>query len=169
MDAPRARIRNVRSYDRPAIAAFYAALSPDARRTRFFGACRSITDLQARQFAGARERGAHGWIALDADHRVVGHLCLEPLHLKRDRVEEIAVAVADEWREHGLGHALLDVAIASARHRGIVALEATMLTGNYPIHALLEHSGLPWTCRALEPGTETIRLELRQEAFQGAA
>ncbi|MGZ6372632.1 MAG: N-acetyltransferase family protein [Candidatus Limnocylindria bacterium] len=169
MDAPGPRIRPVRAHDGPAIAAFYAALSPDSRRTRFFGACRSITDLQARKFARARERGAQGWIALDADGRVVGHLCLEPLHLKRDRVEEIAVAVADEWRDHGLGHALLDVAIASARRRGLVALEATMLTGNYPIHALLEHSGLPWTCRALEPGVEAIRLDLRGEAFQGAA
>jgi acetyltransferase len=169
MDAPGPRIRPVRVGDGPAIAVFYAALSPEARRTRFFGTCRSITDLQARQFAHAAERGAHGWVAEDTDGQVVGHLCLEPLDLPRDRVEEIAVAVADTWRGHGLGHALVDAAIASARRRGVVALEATMLTGNHPIHALLEHSGLPWTCRALEPGVEAIRLELRREAIQSAA
>jgi GNAT superfamily N-acetyltransferase len=169
MQASVPQVRHVHHGDGPAIAAFYAALSPDSRRTRFFGACHSITDLQARQFADAQRRGAQGWVALDADQRVVGHLCLEPLKRTEDRVEEVAVAVADAWRDHGLGHALLDAAIASARRRGVRALEATMLTGNHPIHALLEHSGLPWTCRALEPGTETIRLELGREAFVGAA
>jgi GNAT superfamily N-acetyltransferase len=169
MDAQRPQIRPVRPFDGPAIAAFYAALSPDSRRSRFFGACRVISRPQAERFARADERGASGWVALDAEGRVVAHLCLEPLDGPRDRVEEVAVAVAEDWRGRGLGHALLDGAIASARRRGVIALEATMLTGNHPIHALLEHSGLPWTCLALEPGSETIRLELRREVFQGAA
>lgn len=169
MDAHRPQIRPVRGGDAPAIAAFYAALTPESRRTRFFGACHTISHLQAERFAHAREHGANGWVALDAERRIVGHLCLEPLHLPHDRVEEVAVAVSEDWRGHGLGHALLDAAIASARRRGVIALEATMLTGNYPIHALLEHSGRAWTCRALEPGSESIRLELRRDVFQGAA
>ena len=169
MDAPRPLIRHVRDGDGPSIAAFYAALSPESRRTRFFGAVRSISDPQAHRFAHAGERGASGWVALDAAGRVVGHLCLEPMERPRDRVEEVAVAVADDVRGRGLGHALLEAAIASAKRRGVIALEATMLTGNQPIHALLEHAGVPWTCRALEPGRETIRMELRREAFQGAA
>ena len=169
MDAQRPYLRPVRHGDGPALTAFYAALSPESRRTRFFGAVRSISDLQAQRFAHVRERGASGWVALDAAGRIVGHLCLEPMERPRDRVEEIAVAVADDWRGRSLGRALLDAAIASAMRRGVAALEATMLTGNQPIHALLEHAGVPWTCRALEPGRETIRMELRREAFQGAA
>jgi acetyltransferase len=168
MDAERPMIRPVVSDDAAALAAFYEALSVDSRRTRFFGVCRSISDLQASRFARARSRGAHGWVATDTEHRIVGHLCLEP-EVQRDGVEEIAVAVADDWQGHGLGHRLVEVAIASARRRGVIALEATMLTGNHPIHALLEHSGLPWSCRALEPGVESIRLELRGDAIQGAA
>ena len=77
------------------------------------------------------------------------------------------MAVADAWRGQRLGHQLLAAAIASARRRGIVALEATMLTGNHPIHALLEHSGLPWTCHAVEPGVESIRLELSRDPHGG--
>lgn len=122
-----------------------------------------------RQFARARARGAHAWVALDGEGQIVGHLCLEPVDPQRDHLEEIAVAVADDCQGHGLGHSLVAQAIGSAHRRGIVALEATMLTGNQPIHALLEHSGLPWTCRALEPGVESIRLELRGEVVQGAA
>ncbi|MGZ8562912.1 MAG: N-acetyltransferase family protein [Candidatus Limnocylindria bacterium] len=169
MDAQRPRIRPVRAGDADAIASFYANLTPESRRTRFLGSCRSISDLQAQRFARAPEHGASGWLALDQNRTAVGHLCLEPLGPGGEGVEEIAVAVAEEWRGHGLGRALLDAAIASARHRGVRALEATMLTGNHPIHALLEHAGLPWTCHALEPGSETIRIDLRREAVLGAA
>ena len=170
MHAARAHIRHVRRDDGPAIATFYAALSPESRRSRFFGTCREITDVAARRFAGARERGGDGWVAVVGRRVIVGHLCLEPLDTERSgRTEEVAVAVADAWRGHGLGRRLLNTAIVSARRRGVVALEATMLTGNQPIHALLEHSGLPWSCRALEPGSESIRLELRGAALQGAA
>jgi acetyltransferase len=169
MHAQRPQIRPVRAGDGPAITAFYAALSPDSRRSRFFGACRAISDLQAERFARADERGASGWVALDALGAIVAHLCLEPLDRPRDRIEEVAVAVAEGWRGRGLGHALLAGAIASARRRGVIALEATMLTGNHPIHALLERSGLPWTCHLLEPGSESIRLELGRHAIAGAA
>ena len=170
MDATRPRIRHVRPGDAEAIAAFYAALSPESRRTRFFGACREISPAQARRFARARERGGDGFVAISGLLRVVGHLCLEPLDPERSpRSEEVAIAVSEEWRGRGLGRRLLDAGIASARSRGVVALEATMLTGNQPIHALLEHSGLPWSCHALEPGSESIRLELRGAALQGAA
>jgi acetyltransferase len=169
MDAQRPQIRPVRAGDASAISSFYANLTPESRRTRFFGTCRSISDLQAKRFARAGEHGASGWLALDAEGTVVGHLCLEPLESGGKAVEEIAVAVAEDWRGRGLGRTLLDAAIASARRRGVRALEATMLTGNHPIHALLEHAGLPWTCRALEPGSETIRIDLRRDAILGAA
>ena len=170
MNAVRPRIRHVRRDDGPAIAAFYAALSAESRHSRFFGACREISAAQARRFAGARERGADGWVAVAGRGVIVGHLCLEPLDAERNgRAEEVAVAVAEDWQGRGLGHALLDAAIVSGRRRGVLALEATMLTGNHPIHALLEHAGLPWTCRALEPGSETIRIYLRRDAVQGAA
>lgn len=169
MEAQRPQIRSVRPGDARAISGFYARLTPESRRTRFLGACRSISDRQAERFARAGEHGASGWLALDAQGTVVGHLCLEPLDARGRRVEEVAVAVAEDWRNRGLGRALLDAAIASARQRGVESLEATMLTGNHPIHALLEHTGLPWTCRALEPGSETIRIDLRRDAVLGAA
>jgi GNAT superfamily N-acetyltransferase len=154
-------IRHVRPSDGPAIAAFYAGLSPESRRSRFFGACHGIGELQAERFARARQRGGDGFLALGADSEVIGHLCLEPTGDRGGgRVEEVAVAVAESWRGRSLGRDLLNVAIRSARRRGVLALEATMLTGNAPIHALLEHTGLPWRGQPLEPGRETIRIEL---------
>jgi GNAT superfamily N-acetyltransferase len=154
-------IRHVRPSDGPAIADFYARLSPESRRSRFFGACRGIGELQAERFARARQRGGDGFLALGGEGEVIGHLCLEPTGERRDgRVEEVAVAVAESSRGRNLGRDLLSAAIRSARRRGVLALEATMLTGNAPIHALLEHTGLPWSGHPLEPGRETIRIEL---------
>jgi GNAT superfamily N-acetyltransferase len=154
-------IRHVRPGDGAAIAAFYAALSPDSRRSRFFGACRGLSEVQAQRLARARSRGGDGLLAIGAGGEVLGHLCLEPLPDRHtEQVEEIAVAVADKQCQRGIGRALLDAAIRSARRRGVIALEATMLTGNAPIHALLEHTGLIWHGRALEPGREAIRIEL---------
>ena len=169
MDAQRPQIRPVRGDDAAGIAGFYARLSPESRRTRFLGSCRSISDLQAKRFARAEEHGASGWVALDAEGTIIAHLCLEPIEPRSERVEEVAVAVAEDWRSRGLGRRLLDTAIGAAKRRGVSAFEATMLTGNHPIHALLEHTGLPWTCHALEPGSETIRIDLRREAVLGAA
>lgn len=154
-------IRHVRPSDGPAIAAFYARLSPESRRSRFFGACRGIGELEAQRFARARQRGGDGFLALGREGELIGHLCLEPTGERRGgRVEEVAVAVAESSRGRNLGRDLLNAAIRSARRRGVVALEATMLTGNAPIHALLEHTGLPWSGHPLEPGRETIRIDL---------
>jgi len=160
-------IRHVRPGDGPAIAAFYAGLTAESRRTRFFGTTRGISPIEARRFATARRRGGDGFLAIDGG-TVVGHLCLEPTMTGDGPVEEVAVAVAEDWRNRGLGRALLSAAIRSARNRGVRALEATMLTGNAPIHALLEGCGLPWHTRALEPGRETIRIEVAA-ALDGAA
>jgi len=162
-------IRHVRPGDGPAIANFYARLSPDSLRSRFFGACRGLGDIEADRFAHARRRGGDGFLAIDDAGAVIGHLCLEPTgDLHRERIEEVAIAVAEDARSRGMGRDLLNAAIRSARRRGVLALVATMLTGNAPIHALLEHSGLPWRSRALEPGRETIRIELAT-ALRGAA
>jgi GNAT superfamily N-acetyltransferase len=164
-------MRHVRPSDAVALSVFYAGLSDESRHTRFFGACHGITDIQAQRFARVRGRGGDGFVVTDRDGLVVAHLCLEPAGLLNGRViEEIGVAVADDRQGNGLGRALLAAAIESARRRGVTILEAEMLTGNPAIHALLQHAGLPWTARSLEPGTEVIRIELeRVPMIVGAA
>ena len=43
---------------------------------------------------------------------------------------EVAVAVADEWQNHGIGRVLLEELAALARAAGIVELRATVAGGN---------------------------------------
>jgi acetyltransferase len=158
------RIRAVAPADAPTLSSFYASLSDESRRRRFFCACRGISAATAERFACANERGGAGFVAMTRGGRVIGHLTLEPAGtLNEQRLEEVGVAVADDWQDHGVGRALLSAGIESAQRRGTDLLEAEMLIGNPGIHALLQHAGLPWTARSLEPGSEVIHIALRRD------
>ena len=164
------RVRHVRPADAPALGAFYAELSAESRRRRFFGACCGISAAQARRFAQARRRGGDGLVAVTRGGRFIGHMAMEPVGMLDGRpIEEVGVAVADDWQEHGVGRAMLSQGVAAARERGVATLEAEMLTGNPGIHALLQHAGVPWTIRAMEPGSEVLQMELGAAPLSVAA
>lgn len=115
-----ARIRRARAADGPDLRRFYAELSDESRRRRFLGFSRGLTEAQAHRFS------RHGFVATvpaGSAERIVGHLSLEPIE---PHVEEIAVAVADEWQHQGIGRALYAAALRSAESRGVGRLEATM-------------------------------------------
>ena len=92
----------------------------------------------ARRLCGPDHRHADGFVAErlggPEDGRIVGHLCLEPID---DDTEEVAVAVADEYRHQGIGGRLLDTGIAVARAMGIAVVHATALADNTAILHLL--------------------------------
>jgi GNAT superfamily N-acetyltransferase len=89
--------------------------------------------------------------------RIVGHLSLEPIE---PHVEEVAVAVADEWEHQGIGRALYAAALQSAESRGVHYLEATMFAFNTPIRRLLTGAGRPYRIRSDELGTLNLRIDL---------
>lgn len=151
-------VRHIHFRDALALEAFYGRLTPESRALRFMGASRGITPEQAFHFATADGRGADGFVALErASGRIVGHICLERA---RDGVEEVGVAVEDRYQRRGIGRALLQAAVASARRRGIETLEATMLPGNTGIHRLLQHAAIPWRGERAASGAEKLTLDL---------
>lgn len=135
-------IRPVLPTDRPALTRFYATLSAESRYARFLGASAGISDGVAASFCGPDHEHREGLVAVareaDAEERIVGHLCLDPLD---DGAFEMAVAVADRWRQQGIGRALLGDAIDWARRHGVRRLRATMLATNTPVLALIRSSG----------------------------
>jgi GNAT superfamily N-acetyltransferase len=155
-------VRHVHFRDAAELVAFYARLSPESRATRFMGATRGISVDQALHFALVDGRQGDGFVAVErSSGRIVGHFCLEPL---RDGVEEVGVAVDDHLQRRGVGRALLDAAVASARRRGITTLEATMLPGNTGIHRLLQRAGIPWRRGTTPSGAELLTLDLAAAA-----
>jgi GNAT superfamily N-acetyltransferase len=140
------RIRRIRASDQAALAQFYAGLSPDSRRLRFFSAGSGLGATAASMFCHPDHAHEEGFVVVAEPHggtpaagttgpRIVAHLCLEPT---RDGDLEMAVAVADAFQRRGLGQRLLRAATAWAREHGYLRLKATILVDNVPMLRLLE-------------------------------
>lgn len=156
-------IRPVTPADRSELARFYAALSSDSRNARFLGATTGPTEGAVATFCGADHAHREGLVAVarmadDEEERIVGHLCLDPIG---DGTFEMAIAVADGWRRHGLGRALLAEAMAWARRRGVPALRATMLATNAPVLGLIRSMRRDVRFDAPEVGVVEAVIDLR--------
>jgi len=148
------RIRRTRAADAPELGRFYVELSDESRRRRFLGFTRGLTEAQADRLC------RHGFVATvpsGSAERIVGHLSLEPIE---PHVEEVAVAVADEWQHLGIGRALYAAALQSAESRGVRRLEATMFAYNAPIRRLLTGAGRPYRISSDELGTLNLTIDL---------
>jgi acetyltransferase len=155
-------IRPIEASDADDLATFYARLSDESRRTRFFCSSRGITAGQARLFASVDHRSADGFVAVmraagPDDGRIVGHLCLEPTG---DGTDEVAVAVADAFQGQGVGTRLMRAAIASAADRGVVGLTASLLCGNAAMRRLLTAAGLPLVARGYDGAVASFVLPI---------
>jgi acetyltransferase len=159
--APMIQIRPIRPGDEDELQRFYARLSDESRRTRFFAATAGIGDRQSTYFCTPDHSHREGFVAfMGPSHRpdrIVGHVCLEPDGPDR---AEIAIAVADALQGHGIGRRLVQVAVDWARRDGIRTLTATMLAGNPAIQRLLLRLGLPTTSRPIGAGVVQVTIEL---------
>lgn len=154
-------IRRIEPADQANLQAFYAGLSEDSRRTRFFGPTTGIGGPQSSWFCTPDHDHREGFVAVLASTTgpdcVVGHVCVEP---DGPGSAEVAVAVADDLRGRGIGRRLVERAVAWARFEGLEVLTATMLAGNPAIQRLLTDLGLPSASRPIGAGIVEIRLEL---------
>jgi acetyltransferase len=134
-------IRAIRPADVVPLERFYAELSPDSRDARFHGGARGIEDRAARTFCGPDHVHREGLVAVERQgrrERIVGHLCLEPLG---SQDVEMAVAVADAWQHHGIGHALLVAAIDWACTHGFARVRGSIRWSNPAILGLVRACG----------------------------
>ena len=107
-------IRRIRRADTAALEAFYAGLSGESRRTRFFSVAGRPSHAQSVSFCTPDHDHREGFVAVvgtagGSAERIVGHLCLEPAG---GHVAEVAVAVADDVQHQGIGRRLLDAGYA---------------------------------------------------------
>ena len=154
-------IRRIEPADQANLQAFYAGLSEDSRRTRFFGLTAGIGAPQSSWFCTPDHDHREGFVAIvpsvAGPDRVVGHVCIEP---DGPGSAEVAVAVADALRGRGIGRRLCERAVVWARRDGLEQLTATMLAGNPAIQRLLMDLGLPSSSRPIGVGVVEIRLGL---------
>ena len=156
------RIRPIAPSDRDGLTRFYAELSRDSLEARFHGASRGIGDDTAHTFCGPDHEHREGLVAecTDGDDRrtIVGHVCLEPI---RTGEVEMAIAIADCWQHHGLGHAMLEQAIAWAHDHGVAELSASIRWSNGAMTGLVRSLSLPVTFVDGEGGVMDTIIDVR--------
>jgi acetate---CoA ligase (ADP-forming) len=129
-DGSQVTLRAVSAQDEPALRAFLAGLSEQARRLRFFSGAVDVTS--AAHLTGATDGGRLGLLAHDETGVLVAHALYIPLD---DTRAEVAVEVADHLHDRGLGTILIERLAAVAEQRGITHFVAEVLPEN---HAMLD-------------------------------
>ena len=156
------RVRAIHPTDALKLERFYAALSPESRRTRFFSVGSALSHGQSVSFCTTDHDHREGFVAVvdggpEGQERIVGHLCVEP---DGADAAEVAIAVADEFQHRGVGQQLMAAGAAWARRERIARFTATMFASNARIHRLLVGLGLPARMRSVGGGVAEITIDL---------
>jgi acetyltransferase len=120
-------IRPVRAGDAAALGAFFAALSPQARRFRFQPQGAEMKDERSR-FHTDIDCARHMAFVCEADGRIVG----EARYVANGgtRSCEFAIAVADDWHHTGIAQRLMHALMRAARADGFVTMAGIVLAAN---------------------------------------
>jgi GNAT superfamily N-acetyltransferase len=155
-DGTRVALRPIGAADGDRLAALLARLSPQSRQRRFLSPKRELTSRELAFLTDIDHVRHEAVAAIDPrDGSIVG-VARYVRHSKRESAADLAVAVADELHNRGIGTALVKRIVERARANGFVLLTATTLWENRPARALLR--GLGFHARSSR-GAE-IELEL---------
>ncbi len=153
---PTLRVAPLQNGDTATVAALFAGLGDDSRRTRFLGAKPCLSPAELEQFAAEDCRR----------HAVVAYVDGDPLpagiaRLVRDGDSaEIAFAVADRHQGKRIGTMLALELLADARAAGIGSITATIDSSNRAALKLIRRCTQIISIRA-EGGSLSIRAAIR--------
>ncbi|HTU27793.1 MAG TPA: GNAT family N-acetyltransferase [Solirubrobacteraceae bacterium] len=140
-DGRRVTLRELRREDRGSLADLFSRLSPDSRRNRFLAAKPRITGPELDHLSDVGHPAHRAEAALnESDGSLVG-VCRYVADPEHPAVGEVAIAVADDFQNQGIGHALAWRTLARARANGVTLLTATTLRENTKARALLNRFG----------------------------
>jgi GNAT superfamily N-acetyltransferase len=159
-DGTRVLVRPLRPNDRGELARGYAALSEEARRTRFFSAPPELSeaDLDYLTKLDLYDHFAWAAFALDDPGTPGVGVARYVRDQERDDVAEAAVTVLDSYQQRGLGTLLLLLLAERAQQNGITTFVSYVLWDN---KALLD--GLAAAGARIEPaeaGVARVEVDL---------
>ena len=154
----RLRFRPLRSDDRDRLAGLFARLTFESRRRRFLSPKPALTTREL-AFLTDIDHVAHEAIAAvdQRDGSIVG-VARYVRVADRPAMADVAVEVADEIQNMGLGTALVQRVLDRACANGITLLTATTLWENRPARALMRRLG--FRARASHGAEIELELEL---------
>ena len=128
-------VRSLAQRDRPALQQFNATLS-DASRSLFLP--HAYDDKTLVRIAERSEDGTDYTIVALVDDCIIGYAFLWDI---QDPVPVLGIGLADAWQGQGLGHALMEHLIATAKERGASGIELTTTPKNERAFALYQKMG----------------------------
>ncbi len=153
------RIRPIRATDAEALQAFDAGLCDRSRRLRYLGWMPPMSAEQAASMADLDARRRFALVAVAAGPRLVADCRLVRLEDERDRAE-VAIAVADDYQDVGLGTAMLRSMLDIAARQRLGEVFAEVRYDNKRMMHVLrrlgfdrgrwEHGVVTFTCRPAE-------------------
>lgn len=154
-------IRAIRDDDVEREQRFIEQLSSQSRRFRFLGDINSSDPKLLRQFTHVDHVKEEAFVALIADGAVEREIGVSRYSVIGDgQTCECAVAVSDEWHNHGLATLLMNHLIAVARRRGISRMYSIDAPDNQAMRDLAEHLGFVRTQDPNDPRQVLHTLDL---------
>ena len=155
----RMTIRPIRPEDAAAHTAFFARLSPQDIRYRFFSAMRELSPEQTVRLTQVDYDREMAFIAVNettGDTVGVSRLACEP----DGRTGEFAVIVQADMKGRGLASLLMRRLIAWARIRGLNEVVGQILADNQPMLSFIRHLGFTIHRMADDPSVMEARFQL---------
>ncbi|MDD7968134.1 GNAT family N-acetyltransferase [Actinomycetospora lemnae] len=136
-------VRTLRPEDQDGLGAMFEELSNTSRYQRFLGGKPTVSDRALRRLADVDHRDHEALVAVAGDgegDKVVGEA--RWIRDEDDRtVAEMAITVADDWQQRGLGTALAHDLARRAAEEGVERFTAEVLSDNSGVRRLVEHVG----------------------------
>jgi RimJ/RimL family protein N-acetyltransferase len=158
-DGTRLQLRPIGSDDRDQVAALFARLSPESRYRRFLSPKRELTPRELTFFTDIDHTNHEAIAAADPrDGSIVG-VSRYVRYPDRPTTADLAIEVADELQNMGIGTTLARRVMHRARANGVALLTATTLWENQPARALLRR--LEFRARASHGSVIELELKLK--------
>ena len=139
-DGTRLRLRPLGAEDRDGFAALFARLSPESRYRRFLSPKRELTPRELSLLTDI-DHVRHEAFAASISATARSSASAATRMRRSTGVADLAVEVADELQNMGIGTALARHTVQRARDNGFALLTATTLWANRPARALLRRFG----------------------------
>jgi len=136
-------IRPIRLTDVAMEAEFIHRLSPETRHFRFLAAVRELPPQELARLCDVDMTHSMAFVATvlqDGREKEIGVSRYAP-NSHRD-VREVAVTVADEWQQKGLGASLMNQLIKTARMQGIKQVYSVNLSDDTAMSSLATELGM---------------------------
>ncbi len=155
----RVTVRPLRPEDAALYPDFFADVTSEDRRLRFFGPLAHVTNDMIERFTHYDPNTAMAFIALDADDGKM--LGVVRLHDDADgKGGEFAVLVRSSLKGHGLGSLLMKHIIDYARQKGLSRVHGQVLAENTTMLRLAEELGFEIRDEFMDRGTKRVMLSL---------